>query len=248
MWDIIGDIHGCLHELYALLEKLEYEWEPSKSLYKPPENRVLVSVGDIVSRGKHSAVTYGFVRNMIKAGYMLCTRGNHDDKIMRWAKGNKVKLLHGDDKTTEQLSACNISRESICEFLKNLPYYLSLDEGKLIVVHAAWRDDLIELDPFHKKCRSWCLYGPTTGETTEHGLPVRIDWASKRTAQDFSPIVVYGHQPYSKPRVINKTYGIDTGCAFGGHLTAIQYPEMNCVQVQALETYCKHPTFGKQDG
>lgn len=247
LYDIVGDLHACLHELYQLLEKLDYMWDPSRSLYIPPENRVLVSVGDIVDRGRHPAATYGFVRNMVTAEYMLSVRGNHDDKLMRYAKGNAVTLNHGLDETVKQLQAQNIPKDSIYEFIKGLPYYLSLDDGKLIITHAAWRDDLLERDPFHKKCRSWCLYGPTTGETNEHGLPVRIDWASKRTVKETSPTVVYGHQPYNEPRVVNKTYGVDTGCAFGGHLTAIRYPEMDCVQVEALEVYCEHPTFKEQD-
>jgi protein phosphatase len=245
LFDIVSDIHGCLYELYQLLEKLGYEWDNKTCLYVPPEGRKLISVGDIVSRGRSSAVTYGFVKNMIEAGHMLAVCGNHDDKIMRWAKGNSVSLTHGDDKTVEQLEKTGIPKESVSKFIKTLPYYLLLDDGKLVVVHAAWRDDLLKEGNFHKKCRSWCLYGPTTGETTEHGLPVRIDWASKRILKEDSFIVVYGHQPHKEPRIVNKTYGIDTGCVFGGSLTALRYPEMELVQFKALEVYCEHPQFGE---
>jgi protein phosphatase len=245
MFDIVGDIHGCLHELYQLLEKLGYKWNNKTCLYEPPEGRILVSVGDIVSRGRSSVVTYGFVKNMVEAGHMLCVCGNHDDKIMRWAKGNDVVLMHGDDKTAAALERMGIPKESVYKFIKSLPYYLLLDDDKLVIVHAAWRDNFSARSNFHKKCRSWCLYGPTIGETNEHGLPVRIDWAAQRILQVVSPIVVYGHQPYSEPRVINKTYGIDTGCVFGGYLTALRYPEMEFVQFKALEVYCEHPTFGE---
>jgi len=242
-FDIVGDLHACIHELYQLLEKLEYKWNNKTCLYEPPEGRTLVSVGDIVDRGRSSAVTYGFVKNMIEAGHMLSVCGNHDDKLMRYAKGNNVTLSHGLDKTVKEFEQRGIPKESIHRFIKTLPYYLLLDDGKLAVVHAAWKDDLLKRSNFHKKCRSWCLYGPTTGETNEHGLPVRIDWASKRVLQEDSLTVVYGHQPYNEPRVINNTYGIDTGCAFGGHLTALKYPEMEFVQFKALEVYCEHPTF-----
>jgi protein phosphatase len=241
MFDIIGDIHGCLYELYQLLEKLDYEWDNKTCLYKPSEGRKAISVGDIVSRGRSSATTYGFVKNMIEAGYMLAVCGNHDDKIKRWAKGNNVSLMHGDDKTAEDFERQGIPKESIYKFLKSLPFYLSLDDKKLVIVHAAWRESLINRSNFHKKCRSWCLYGPTTGEVDEHGLPVRIDWACQRTLRDDSPIIVYGHQPHASVKIVNKTYGIDTGCVFGGHLTALRYPEMELIQVKAHEVYCEHP-------
>ena len=241
MFDIVGDIHGCLYELYQLLEQLDYEWEKKTCLYKPPAGRKLLSVGDIVSRGRSSTATYGFVKNMIEAQYMLVVRGNHDDKIIRWAEGRNVILLHGDDKATEEFEHRGISKESIHGFLKSLPFYLSLDNGKLIIVHAAWKDGLLKHSNFSKKCRSTCLYGPTTGKTLPNGLPDRIDWASQRILQDDSPIVVYGHQPYEEVKIVNKTYGIDTGCVFGGHLTALRYPEMELIQVRAHEKYCDHP-------
>jgi len=239
--DIVADIHGCCYELYQLLEKLNYKWDKKTCLYKPPDGRILVSVGDIVDRGRSSATTYGFVKNMVEAGYMLVVRGNHDDKLMRYAKGNNVILSHGLDKTAEEFEQQGISKESIHKFLETLPYYLSLDDGKLIVVHAAWRDSLLSKGNFHKKCRSWCLYGPTTGGVDKHGLPNRIDWVAARVLNEASPIIIYGHQPYEEIRVVNKTYGIDTGCVFGGYLSAVRYPEMEFIQIKAHETYCEHP-------
>jgi hypothetical protein len=236
LYDIIGDIHGC-YEFYQLLEYLGYRWDKFNCLYIPPKDRILVSVGDIVDRGRFSAVVYSLINNMIEANYMLSVRGNHDDKLMRWAKGNNVIQNHGLDKTILDFQRLGIGKESIFKFIKSFPYYLSLDNNRLIVVHAAWKKSLEDRDPFHRRCKTWCLYGPTTGKTLSNGLPDRIDWVLNREFNSSSPVIVYGHQPYKKPRILNKTYGIDTGCVFGGYLTALRYPEMKFVQIRANEVY-----------
>lgn len=235
MFDIIGDCHACIHELYELLDKLGYIWESATGTFVPPEGRLAVSVGDITSRGRYSVATYGFCRSMTELGRMLVVRGNHCDKVMRWAKGNNVKLLHGDDKAALEFEAKGIEKESIYEFFKSLPYYLILDEGKLVIVHAAWKNGMEKHDLFSKKNRSRALYGSTSGKTLDNGLPDRLDWVAER--KEIEPVVVYGHQPYHIPRIENGTYGIDTGCVFGGHLTALKYPEMEIVQVKAYEKY-----------
>ncbi len=163
-------------------------------------------------------------------------KGNHDDKLQRWAKGNNVKLLHGLDATVDKVEQANISKERIINFFNSIPYFLSLDGGKLVVVHAAWKDRYITRDPFDKKLRSWCIFGPTTGKVI-NGLPERIDWAKHRELT--SPVVVHGHQPVKVPRVVNSVWNIDTGCVFGGSLTALRYPEMELVQVPAQQVYCQ---------
>lgn len=240
MFDIVGDVHACIHELYWIFDKLGYSWDQSTGLYIPPFGRTAILVGDIMGRGRYAAATYGFCVNMIEAGHMLMVRGNHDDKIMRWAKGNKVKLMHGDDKTVRDLENRGLNKEKIYRFFESLPLYLILDDDKLVVVHAAWKKSLLKGGSYNKKCRSWCLYGPTTGKILDNGLPDRVDWVEKRELFKHSPIIVYGHQAYHEPRIENKTYGIDTGCVFGNYLTALKYPEMELVQVKAYEQYAEN--------
>jgi len=234
MYDIIGDIHGCAYELHLLLEKLGYEQAKLGMVYNPPKGRKAVFLGDLIDRGRASGVVFCTVRNMVRADFALLARGNHDDKLMRWAKGNNVVLNHGLDKTVEEIKLFT-SKQEVYNFLRNMPMYHLLDEGKLIAVHGAWHSGLKDKDPFDKKCRSWCLYAPTTGKTLPNGLPDRIDWVIDR--KETEPIIVYGHQPYREPRILNGTYGIDTGCVFGGHLTSLRYPEMEIVQVKAHRVY-----------
>ena len=66
------------------------------------------------------------------------------------------------------------------------------------------------------------MYGETTGETDEYGLPVRYDWAGDYRG---AAMVVYGHTPVPEPEWVNRTICVDTGCVFGGKLTALRYPE-----------------------
>ena len=78
------------------------------------------------------------------------------------------------------------------------------------------------------------MYGETTGETDEFGLPVRYNWAAEYRGR---AMVVYGHTPVPEPEWLNRTICIDTGCVFGGKLTALRYPEKELVSVPALQTY-----------
>ena len=86
------------------------------------------------------------------------------------------------------------------------------------------------------KVRDFALYGETTGETDEFGLPVRCNWAAEYRG---SAMVVYGHTPVPEPEWLNRTVNIDTGCVFGGKLTALRYPEKEFVSVPAARTYCE---------
>lgn len=214
-FNIIGDVHGCFDELQELLVKLDFH---------RGGDRQLVFVGDLVDRGPKSKEVLEFVMDLVSTGDALCVMGNHDNKLMRWAKGNKVLLNHGLEDTVLELA--DMDKDKIINFISSLPYYLLLDSDKLAVVHASWHENIFNLKKSH--LRSACLYGPTTGED-HSGLPIRIDWASKRKWK--TPLVVYGHQAYDKVRVINNTIGIDTGAGHGGKLSALKYPEIEIFQV-----------------
>ena len=107
-----------------------------------------------------------------------------------------------------------------------------LDGGRLVVAHAG----LIER--YHGRAsgrvRDFCLYGQTTGETDEYGLPVRYPWAQEYRGR---AVVLYGHTPVPEPEWLNNTMCLDTGCVFGGRLTALNYPERTLVSVPAARVY-----------
>ena len=121
------------------------------------------------------------------------------------------------------------------QFYEALPLYENLDNGKLIIAHAGIREKMIG-EPFSKKVQSFVLYGDTTGETLPDGRPVRRDWAKKYIGDAW---IVYGHTPVTEARFVNQTVNIDTGCVFGGKLTAVRYPEMEIVSVPSLQPHTR---------
>src|SRR3954463_3957358 len=81
---------------------------------------------------------------------------------------------------------------------------------------------------------SFALFGETTGETDDFGLPVRRNWAADYRGR---ALVVYGHTPVADPAWENNTVNIDTGGVFGGRLTALRSPERETVSVPARRQY-----------
>jgi protein phosphatase len=118
------------------------------------------------------------------------------------------------------------------EFLNGLIAHYVLDDGKLVVAHGGLPEEM------HGRAaaavRAFCLFGETTGEIDEFGLPVRYNWAKNYQGK---AIVVYGHTPIPDTEWLNNTLNIDTGCVFGGKLSAMRYPEKEIVQVAAKEIY-----------
>jgi protein phosphatase len=232
-FDIIGDVHGCYDELIALLKKLGYMVDISKNKISHPNNRRLIFVGDLVDRGPKSPEVLRLVMNAISGKIAFCVCGNHDDKLKRKLKGNNVQLKHGLLETIQQLeNEPDVFKSDVIAFIDSLaPYYL-FDQGKLVVVHAGIREDFFgKLSP---KIRAYCLYGPTTGEFDSTGLPIRYPWANDYHGD---PLIVYGHSVVDEPLWVNNTINIDTGCVFGGKLTALRYPELEIISIQAKQMY-----------
>jgi protein phosphatase len=236
-FDIIGDVHGCRDELTALLTRLGYV--PSGTAWSHPEGRRAIFLGDLVDRGPDSPGVLRLVMDMVASGTALCVQGNHDNKLQRKLAGRDVKINHGLAETLVQFDALPDDRRSVFitevrGFLDGLRSHYWLDDGKLVVAHAGLRAEM------HGRgsgaVRSFALYGETTGETDEFGLPVRYEWARDYRGE---AMVVYGHTPVPEPEWVNRTLCIDTGCVFGGSLTALRYPERELVSVSAKQTYAE---------
>jgi protein phosphatase len=238
-FDIIGDVHGCANELELLLTRLGYavdqeerEGEPHYRV-TPPEGRKAVFVGDIVDRGPRVADALRLVMDMVEDGSALCVLGNHEVKVERWLRGRDVKVTHGLDRTIEDLSnAGEPFRERVRRFIGGLVSHYVLDGGRLAVAHAGIKEEM--LGRASGAIRSFCLFGETTGEIDEVGLPVRLDWAGGYRGDTK---IVYGHIPVVEAVWVNNTICIDTAAVFGGKLTAVRYPELELVSVPAARTY-----------
>ena len=239
-FDIIGDIHGCYDEAILLLEKLGYIINSVSNNGKNfgleishPQNRQAVFLGDLVDRGPNSPAVLKLVMSMVRSGVALCVPGNHDLKLQKKLKGKNVQLKHGLAETMEQLEGESPEfLEEVKEFLYSLTSHYILDGGRLAVAHAGIKEEMQGRGS--GAVRSFCLYGETTGEIDEFGLPVRYNWASEYRGR---AKVVYGHTPVPNAEWFNKTIDIDTGCVFGGKLTALRYPEEELVSVKAAEVY-----------
>ena len=239
-FDIIGDVHGCSSELHALLSKLGYEIDQSAQgqsagLYevRHPEGRKAVFLGDLVDRGPAVPEVLRLVMSMVESGAALCVPGNHDIKLLRKLRGRDVRITHGLAESLEQLERETAEfRQQIAEFIDGLVSHYVLDDGKLVVAHAGLKEALQGRGS--GKVRDFALYGETTGETDEFGLPVRYNWAAEYRGK---AVVVYGHTPVPEPEWLNRTINVDTGCVFGGSLTALRYPEKELVSVRAARTY-----------
>ena len=236
-FDVIGDVHGCLAELLALLEKLGYSLTRDDSGRAVdaahPAGRRAVFLGDLVDRGPDSPGVLRLVMGMVAAGTALAVPGNHEDKLLRALRGRKVRVSHGLETTLEQLAAEPAEfRASAGAFLDRLTSHYVLDGGRLVVAHAGLAEKL--QGRASGRVRSFCLYGQTTGETDSYGLPVRYPWAEDYRGR---AMVLYGHTPVPTPEWVNNTLCLDTGCVFGGSLTALSYPERVLVSVPSARVY-----------
>ena len=232
-FDIIGDIHGCYDELCELLAKLGYSVDAELCAAMPPEGRKAVFLGDLCDRGPKNVEVLRLVMGMAQAGAAWCVAGNHDAKLLKKLNGSNVQLSHGLDRTVEQLEGQ--SEEFVAgvkRFLDGLISHYVLDGGKLVVAHAGLKERY--QGRASSRVRNFCLYGDTTGETDEYGLPVRLPWANEYRGK---ALVVYGHTPIPEIQLVNNTLCIDTGCVFGGKLTAYRYPEREIVQAEAKREY-----------
>lgn len=232
-FDVVGDVHGCHRELVELLDRLGWQVDDAGEHAVAPAGRTAVFLGDLVDRGPATPAVLRLAMNMVDDGVALCIPGNHENKLERALDGRRVTVSHGLAESLAQLEREPPEfRTRVREFLRGLVSHAVLDGGALVVAHAGLPE------PMHGRAsgavRGFALYGDTTGETDEFGLPVRYPWA-----QDYRgrAAVVYGHTPVPEATWVNGTICIDTGCVFGGALTALRWPERELVSVSAHETY-----------
>lgn len=232
--DIIGDIHGCFLEFENLTRQLGYSWESGVPTH---DQRRLGFVGDLTDRGPQSLRVIKTVWGLWKHHGAFYVPGNHCNKLYRYFLGRKVQITHGLETTAAELDSLSSKEENhyrrmFMELYEGSPLYQTLDDGNLIIAHAGIKEEYI--GKVNKSVKTFVLYGDITGEFLPDGRPVRRDWAIKYRGR---PFIVYGHTPVKEPRTIGRTVNIDTGCVFGGKLTAFRYPEMETVSVPSSMPY-----------
>ena len=230
-FDIIGDIHGCSAELEALLTRLGYQLTDHG--YAHPDGRKAAFLGDFCDRGPQNIKVLRIVMDMVKAGNAISVPGNHDIKLLKYLSGRNITMTHGMDRTAAEFEACDSAfRDEVRTFLDSLVSHYVLDDGKLAIAHAGLRDTWLGRST--SQVRDFCLYGETTGESDAFGMPIHLDWASEYRSDT---LMVFGHTAGKEVRFAGNTRCIDTGCVYGGKLTAMRYPEREFVSVDAACTY-----------
>lgn len=240
-FDIVGDVHGCAGELITLLRRLGYRRRSAASAFRHRDGRRAIFLGDLVDRGPRIVDTVRIVDLMIGKGSALGVPGNHDVDLCTALNGRRRSPSPGVRVSLQQIQALPavVRRrfvERFAAFVESLPSHLVLDGGRLAVSHAGLRDSYVGRES--PEVRRFALNGETTGNVDRYGLPERVNWAA---AYRGAAVVVYGHTPVTKPEFQNNTVNIDTGCVYGGRLTALRYPEMEIVSVPAARAYYRSP-------
>ena len=224
----ISDIHGCYDEMVELLNKINYDSNKDK----------LIILGDNIDRGPNSQGVIKYLRE----NNILSILGNHEYTFLRWFKGNKY--------LTEQPHYTQFSDEDIT-FINNMPTHLILPEYNLWVVHAGIKPN-IPIDKQDQKDLLYLRYTDEERKTVSIKKVLQgIQPPDTKFWTEFGPFnanIIYGHEVHSLefPRIKkfdNGTWcaGIDTGCCFGGHLSAliIEDNKQEIIQVKAKKEYYK---------
>ena len=236
-FDVIGDVHGCRAELEELLAELGYD------IRRDDEGRAIDAIPPANAGPSSSATSWTAGRTHRRAA-----PGHGHDRDRARVQSSAVttsrswcgrcaartsRSRHGLAESLAQLAAEDedFRRKAESSATAWSAHYV-LDDGKLVVAHAGLPER------YHGRAsarvRSFALYGDTTGETDDYGLPVRYPWANEYRG---TAMVLYGHTPTPEVEWINNTMCLDTGVVFGGKLTALRYPEKEIVSVQAHEVW-----------
>jgi protein phosphatase len=237
-FDIVGDVHGCYDELVALLYMLGYHADDTDGM-SHPEQRQVIFLGDLVDRGPKIIETVNLVYRMVTTNHALCVPGNHDIKLARYLAGHNVQISHGLDQSIAQIEVLPEQERTewvkrYQDLIKAMPSHYLLDQGKLAVAHAGMKEDYQGRNS--RRVYDFALFGETTGETDEIGLPIRGNWAKDYRGK---ATVVYGHTAIDESTWLNNTIDIDTGCVYGGKLTALRWPERELVSMPAQRMYAE---------
>ncbi len=235
-FDLIGDVHGCARELDLLLTRLDYE-ETEDGAWAHPEGRTVVFLGDIVDRGPRVVQAMRRVMEMVKAGSALFVPGNHDERFVAFLMGGDPPADYGLEETIAQLETTDESGraeliEGFLDIYLEAPPYLWLDDGNLLAAHGGLEEAMH--GRFDREVWQFCLMGKLADDPTWPLLVRRVDWAADYHG---AALVAYGHTPCPGPRLVNNTVNLDQGCVFGGHLSALRYPERALVTVPAARAY-----------
>lgn len=216
----IGDVHGCLDELKALLAQL----------YLTPQDR-LIFLGDLINRGPASVEVLRYVRHLRNT---RCLLGNHERRLLNFRKSGDLTLLKDYDWAT-----LRALESDDWLFMDNMDVTLEIPRDQTVFVHAGFLPE-----------PHWREQGPEIVTEIQVLDPARGDWGRRRrlphgvswqNCWEGPPFVICGHTP--RTEVFRRPWSmcIDTGCVYGGKLTACEIHTLELIQVPAQRNYIGKP-------
>lgn len=223
---IIGDVHGCLDELKELITKLSIN--SSDTLY---------FIGDLIDRGPDSSGVVKYVHSLATQYNLILILGNHEEKFLRYViqKKSKKILIKNSSKIAEfELLLKNIDLEDL-KFLSNSYINYNIKSFDICLLHGGIpKNNRIDLT-FNNKYSHELLKSDRhfelifkTRYLDENGLFVsadnndsnRVFWADLYDGR--YGMVIFGHHAMlsDKPFEFKNAINVDTGCVFGGYLSA----------------------------
>jgi len=215
----IGDVHGCLDELQALLRRCDYQ-----------PGDLVVFLGDLVSKGPDSLSVVQMAREIGSFG----VRGNHDFEVIRWHQA----IMSGADPPmigSEHFHIASCLSKADLKWLYSLPWYLSSKDLGALFVHAGFVPGirLPKQNPrLMMNMRSILPDGTVTSKFFSNWAWSRL-WDGPQT-------VLFGHDADRGLQQYEHAIGLDTGCVYGGRLTACILPEKRLVSVSAKREYFQY--------
>jgi hypothetical protein len=213
---VIGDVHGCLAELERLLRLAELG----------PDD-VIVSVGDLVAKGPDSQGVLSLARER----NMLSVRGNHDEAVLRHRRATLAGSEPPQLKRTHRAVVDSL-QEADWQYLEALPLFLRLPAFGVLVVHAGLLPGVTLEQQKPEDLMTMRVLKPdgTASAKLEDGTR----WASLWQGPER---VIFGHDAITGLQIERFATGLDTGCVYGGSLTAVLLPERRIVSVDAQRAY-----------
>lgn len=231
-FDVIGDVHGCTDELEALMATLGYRREAG-GLWRSPDGRTPVFVGDFVDRGPRIADALETVMHLVAEGLAFAVPGNHDMQLARRLAGEDVPVAHGMDTSLEDLGRRPAAFQTdVVRFFDAIRGHYVFDRGRLVVSHTGLAEARHGCND--EETRQLAIYGVVEGEIDPNDINLRHSWLSDYAGR---AAMIYGHTPIAEPTWVRRTIDIDTGCVYGWRLTALRWPERDLVSVDARREY-----------